>query len=90
MEIWKDISGYEGIEEIKSESTYQVVTDIADNVVIGIIYEIVDGQKIEVTRGHGHIIHEDSVGVAQACAYAFKRAFMAIDNGIYYKQGRED
>ena len=80
----------DAIEEIKSETTYKVETDIADNVVIGIIYKIVDGQKVEVTRGHGHIIHEDEVGIAQACAYAYKRAFMKIDDGIYYKQFRDE
>ena len=68
---------------------YKIETEIADNVVIGIIYEINGDLKTEVCRGHGHIIHEGAEGVAQACAYAYKQAFAAIDSGIYLKQKRK-
>ena len=68
---------------------YKVETQIADNVVIGIIYEIDGDLKTEVCRGHGHIIHEGAEGVAQACAYAYKKALAEIDSGIYFKQNRK-
>ena len=68
------------------QAEYKVETEIADNVVIGIIYEIIDGKKFEVCRGHGHIIHEGVEGIAQACAYAYKKALAEVDTGIYYKQ----
>jgi hypothetical protein len=77
------------LEPFIKQSEFLVKTDIADNVVIGIIYEVVDGEEIEVCRGHGHIIHEGAEGIAQACAYAYKRAFLQIDSGIYMKQRRE-
>lgn len=76
------------LEEIKVQSEFVVKTDIADNVVIGIIYEVIDGEEVEVCRGHGHIIHDGAEGVAQACAYAYKQAFLQIDSGIYLKQRR--
>ena len=77
------------IEAFISQKEYRVETQIADNVVIGIIYEINGDSETEVCRGHGHIIHEGAEGIAQACAYAYKKAFLAIDNGIYMKQRKK-
>ena len=74
------------LEPHSSAKEYKIETDIADNVVIGIIYEVIDGQKHEVCRGHGHIIHDGAEGIAQACSYAYKRAFEHIDSGIYFKK----
>jgi hypothetical protein len=75
------------LESVK-QAEYKVETEIADNVVIGIIYEIIDGKKFEVCRGHGHIIHKGVEGIAQACAYAYKKALAEVDTGIYHKQNR--
>lgn len=77
------------LELYKKAKEYKVETEIADNVVIGIIYEIDGDLKTEVCRGHGHIIHEGAEGIAQACSYAYKQAFTAIDSGIYLKQKRK-
>ena len=77
------------LEPYKRAKEYKVETEIADNVVIGIIYEIDGDLKTEVCRGHGHIIHEGAEGIAQACSYAYKQAFTAIDSGIYLKQNRK-
>ena len=79
----------EEIEPFSKPKEYQVETQIADNVVIGIIYEIEGDLKTEVCRGHGHIVHEGAEGIAQACAYAYKKAFQKIDTGIYMKQRRK-
>lgn len=76
------------IDAFRIQPEYKVETEIADNVVIGIIYETRNGISTEVCRGHGHIIHEGAEGVAQACAYAYKKAFGSIDSGIYLKQNR--
>lgn len=84
--IMKDESALELYVKAKE---YKVETEIADNVVIGIIYEINGDLKTEVCRGHGHIIHEGAEGIAQACSYAYKQAFTAIDSGIYLKQKRK-
>jgi hypothetical protein len=70
---------------------YKITAEVTNeedsyNLVVVVIYE--DG--VEVSRGHGHIIHEGAVGIAQAMSYASKRAFMKIDNGIYFKGDNED
>jgi hypothetical protein len=77
------------LEELRKEKEYIIETDIADGVVIGVIYEVEGDKKYEVCRGHGHIIHEGAEGIAQACSYAFKKAFEKIDNGIYFKQRQQ-
>ena len=43
-----------------------------------------DGE--EVTRGHGHIIHEGTVGWAQACSYAIKKAYENMDGAPVRKK----
>jgi hypothetical protein len=80
----------EELEPLRTPKEYRVVTDIAEGVVIVVIYEIENGQEYEVCRGHGHIIHEGAEGIAQALSYASKRAFSDIDTGIYFKQRREN
>ena len=78
----------DALEEYSKREEYEIDVDIADNVVIAIIYEIIGERKIEVCRGHGHIIHEGAEGIAQALAYASKKAFSLVDTGIYMKQRR--
>lgn len=78
------------VEPFYSDVEYKIETVVEDGVVICTIYEVCNGIKTEVCRGHGHIIHDGAVGIAQACAYATKRALYAIDNGIYFKQKRDD
>ena len=77
------------LEPFRKQVEYMIETDIADNVVIAIIYEVENSIKHEVCRGHGHIIHYGAEGVAQALAYASKKAFASIDSGIYLKQKRD-
>ena len=49
--------------------------DIADNVVIASLYEM-DGDSITpLAKGHGHLIHEGELGIAQAASYACKRLY---------------
>lgn len=79
----------EELEAFLKQKEYAIETEIADNVVIGIIYEIDDGKKYEVCRGHGHIIHEGAEGIAQACSYAYRKALESIDSGLYFKQRRQ-
>ena len=65
------------LEEVNEAVTYGYEFDFCDNVVIAILYEFREESKTEIARGHGHIIHEGAVGIAQAASYALKR--------IYYK-----
>ena len=53
-----------------------------DNVVIARFYEIKGDTKTELMRGHGHIIHEGALGIAQASAYALKRIWLKMEGDI--------
>lgn len=93
--LFEDGSGWEmrterEIEPAPKRVEYKIEATVADGVVIGVIYELTDNSKTEVCRGHGHVIHEGAIGIAQACAYAFKRAFASIDEDVYHKQNRKN
>lgn len=59
----------------EEEATYGFEFDYADNVVVAIFYEYQGEEKTELARGHGHIIHEGAIGIAQATSYAVKRCY---------------
>lgn len=61
--------------------TYEVESEILNNVCIAKVYRKENGGKKEICRGHGHIIHEGDIGVVQALSYAFKKAYEKINNG---------
>lgn len=70
----------EDLEGIKSEYRYDIIK--ADtNVVVAVLYEIVNGNDVEVARGHGHIMHSGVVGYAQAASYALKKILCNINGG---------
>ena len=72
----------EALELLKEDTvTYHFETDIAeDNVVIVIMYEDhEDGSSKEIARGHGHIIHEGALGIAQATSYALYRLYKRME-----------
>lgn len=62
------------------KAQYSWTFEVLDNVVVGAMFETVGNRKTEITRGHGHIIHEGSVGIAQAASYALKKAFENLKN----------
>lgn len=66
--------------ELIHEIYYKAEVEILENVVVGIVYEMQGDEKIEVARGHGHIIHNGAEGIVQATSYAFKRAWNQISN----------
>lgn len=62
-------------EELKpfiTRRTYRHELTYLDDVVVAILYDVTDDEKVEVARGHGHIIHEGALGIAQAAGYAMK------------------
>ena len=70
------------LELIKEDTVnYRFKTDVAeDNVVIVIMYEDhEDGSSKEIGRGHGHIIHEGALGIAQATSYAMYRLYKRLE-----------
>lgn len=72
----------EALELLKEESvSYRFETDFADNVVVVIMYEdYEDGTSEEIGRGHGHIIHEGALGIAQATSYAMYRLYKRLED----------
>jgi hypothetical protein len=68
----------EGSEyRMSGTSEYHVEVDHADNV---IIVRLLDANGNEVARGHGHIIHEGAIGIAQAVSYASRRVLYVLDD----------
>jgi hypothetical protein len=67
------------ISELEKK-TYRYEIDVLDNVVVAVLYEVGDDYKTEIARGHGHIIHEGEVGVAQAASYALKKIYQKFSN----------
>lgn len=57
--------------------------DIAGNVVVLVLR---DGSGKEIARGHGHLIHEGILGLAQAMSYAAKRLFYNAGGALITKK----
>ncbi len=71
----------DSIELIAEEPiTYLYEFEYLDNVVIARFYEVKGDKKTEVARGHGHIIHEGPLGIAQASAYALKKIWLKMED----------
>ena len=61
------------------EYTYEF--EYLENLVVARLYEITDGEQVEIARGHGRIIHEGVYGIAQASSYALKRICDTLNGG---------
>lgn len=72
----------------KKDFSMDVKIDIAQNVVIVTLYEDCgDTIKKPLRRGHGHIIHDGELGIAQAASYACRRLYESL-GGTYTKNER--
>lgn len=61
-----------------TEYSMDIKIDIAKNVLIATLYEV-KGEKINpICKGHGHLIHQGAVGIAQAASYACNRLWKTI------------
>ena len=64
---------------IEKEYSVDIKIDIAQNVVIATLYEDCgDNNRKFMRRGHGHIIHDGAIGVAQAASYACRRLYESV------------
>ena len=70
----------DSIEKV-DDSQYIHEIEYLDKLVVARLYEVKDGVKVEVARGHGHIFHEGVYGVAQAASYALKRICDNLNGG---------
>ena len=64
------------------KKTYQYEFAYLDNVVVAKFYEIGEDYKTEIARGHGHIIHEGELGIAQAASYALKKIHQKLSENL--------
>ena len=62
----------------KKDYSMDIKIDIANNVVIATLYESVGGVQKPLRKGHGHLIHEGDVGIAQAASYACYRLYQSM------------
>jgi hypothetical protein len=60
------------------ELSMDIKIDIAQNIVIATLYEEYGVIKTPLRRGHGHIIHDGELGIAQAASYACKRLYESL------------
>lgn len=63
------------------EVTYLHEFEYLDNVVVAIFYEVKGDEKTEIGRGHGHILHDGAMGIAQASSYALKKLYEKMNGG---------
>ena len=64
--------------------TYCHEFEYLDNVVIARFFEVKGDKKTEIMRGHGHIIHEGALGIAQASGYALKKIWNKLEEAEGY------
>lgn len=64
------------LRQIATKYTYEI--EHVDNTVVARLYEVKGDVKTEIAIGHGHIMHEGVLGVAQAASYALKRIYMNL------------
>lgn len=62
----------------KKDYSMEIKIDIANNVLVATLYESVGGVLKPLAKGHGHLIHEGEVGIAQAASYACNRLWKKI------------
>lgn len=66
------------LEEVDDSVSYEYEFEYLEKVVVARLYEVTEDSKTEVAKGHGHIIHEGVIGIAQASAYALKRIYYTL------------
>lgn len=74
LKLWAE----DYLEPLREDVGYCYEFEHLSNVVVARLYEIKDDIKTEIAIGHGHIIHEGAVGVAQAASYALKRIYLKL------------
>ncbi len=63
----------------ESPVTYRYEFAFLENVVVARFIEVApDGTETEIAKGHGHLIHDGALGIAQAASYALKRIWLDI------------
>lgn len=66
----------------KPKSSLRFEVEIHENVVVARMY---DGD-VQLGIGHGHVMHENALGIMQAGSYAMKKCYMSM-GGTFPKKG---
>ena len=72
----------EGSFDLVSEleaATYTYEIEVLENLVVARLYQVEDGGKTEIAKGHGHIFHDGAYGIAQAASYACKKLWFGVE-----------
>lgn len=73
---------FDRISDLKAKVTYTYEFEFLENVTVARLYEIDgDGNKTEIAKGHGHLIHDGATGIAQSASYALKRIYQDLNGG---------
>lgn len=78
----------DAIEEV-GKVAYSIEFEYLENLVVGRFFEVRDGEKTEIGKGHGHIFHDDSYGVIQAASYALKKITNNLGGGCIRRRDEE-
>lgn len=71
----------ENLVAVEDESvSYDFRIEAEDAVVIVTMFEICEGKQDKfVCRGHGHIIHDGALGIAQAASWALRKIYQKLE-----------
>ena len=73
---------FDRISDLKARKTYTYEFEFLENVTVARLYEVDgDGNKTEIAKGHGHLIHDGAKGIAQSASYALKRIYQDLNGG---------
>jgi hypothetical protein len=62
----------------RKDYSMTIQIDIAHNVLVASLFEKVGDDLVTLAKGHGHLIHEGELGIAQAASYACKRLYESL------------
>lgn len=69
---------------VEEKVEYELKMEISEGVVIFSAIEIRGDKRTLVSRGHGHMLRHDLIGVLQASSWAARKAFTDLNNGETY------
>lgn len=73
---------FDRLSDLEAKKTYTYEFEFLDKVTVARLYEVdADGNKTEIAKGHGHLIHDGAKGIAQSASYALKRIYQYLDGG---------
>ena len=73
---------FDRLSDLKAKKSYTYEFDYLDTVTVARLYEVDEnGNKTEIAKGHGHLIHDGALGIAQSASYALKRIYQDLNGG---------